>query len=219
MRELSINQRQKFLSGATTLCWAWRLTRKDGIRLGFTDHDVDIQFGGLNYEAQSGFDAGALEQDIGFSVNTARIDGLFSSESLRSEDLRAGLYDGANVDLFRLDWQAPDNALHMAHWMLGDVTLSEAGFEAELIGRAAKLDRSTGRVFSRHCDAELGDDRCGLDLAGFPEGTICPRTFQACRDQFNNVQNFRGFPYLLGDDALARGPQRGEVLDGGSRYS
>lgn len=219
MRDLSINQRQKFLKNSTTLCWAWRLTRKDGQRLGFTDHDVDIQFGGLTYEAKSGFDAGALEQDIGFSVNSARADGLFSSEAIRAEDLRQGLYDGADVDLYRVDWQDTSETLHMAHWMLGDVTLGEAGFEAELVGRTAKLDRSTGRVFSRHCDAELGDRRCGLNLADFPQGTICPRTFSACRDQFNNTANFRGFPYLLGDDALARGPQTGETLDGGSRYS
>jgi len=219
MRNLSALQTAQFKRPSTTLCWAWRMTRKDGRRLGFTDHDIDLNFGGLTYEAKSGFDAGALEQDIGFSVNTARADGLFSSDAITPEDLRSGLYDGADVDLFRVDWTDTSSALHVAHWMLGDVALSEVGFEAELIGRAAKLDRSTGRVFSRRCDAELGDNRCGLNLADFPNGTICPRTFQACREQFDNVENFRGFPYLLGDDALARGPQTGETLDGGSRYS
>lgn len=219
MRSLSAQQKIDFYSGVTTLCWAWRLTRKDGKRLGFTDHDMDISFGGQNYESKSGFDAGALEQDIGFSVNSARADSLFSSEAIRAEDLRAGLYDGASVDLYRVNWRDPSTALHVANWTLGDVTLTETGFETELIGRTAKLDRSTGRVFSRHCDAELGDNRCGLNLASFPPGTTCPRTFDACQNRFDNAENFRGFPYLLGDDALTRGPQTGQVLDGGSRYS
>jgi hypothetical protein len=219
MRNLSAAQNQQFRGPSTQLCWAWRLVRKDGRRLGFTNHDTDISFGGLKYEAKAGFDAGALEQDIGFSVNSARADGLFSSDLITPQDLRAGLYDGADIDLFRLDWRDASSALHVAHWTLGDVTLGAAGFEAELIGRTAKLDRSTGRVFSRYCDAELGDRRCGLNLADFPNGTTCPRSFQACREQFNNTHNFRGFPYLLGDDALARGPQTGETLDGGSRYS
>ena len=33
-------------TGATTLCWCWRLTRRDGIRFGFTDHDRDVVFDG-----------------------------------------------------------------------------------------------------------------------------------------------------------------------------
>ncbi len=218
MRKLTAQQDAEFRSTVSTLCWAWRLIRKDGVRLGFTDHDEDIAFGGLRYEAKSGFDAGSLEQDIGFSVNSARADGLFSSEAITPQDLRAGLYDGASVDLFRVNWQNPSSALHIANWTLGDVSFGEVGFEAELIGRTAKLDRSTGRVFSRRCDAEFGDSRCGVNLAAFPNGSTCPRTVQACRNQFDNFKNFRGFPYLLGDDALSRGPQTGEVLDGGSRY-
>ena len=90
-------------------------------------------------------------------------------------------------------------------------------FEVEMIGRTAQLDRTTGRVFSGYCDAEFGDIRCGLNVEDFPEGTVCQRTYAAC-EGFANKLNFRGFPYLLGDDALTRGPQEGELLDGGSRY-
>jgi len=52
----------------------------------------------------------------------------------------------------------------------------------------------------------------------FPSGTVCPRSFSACRDRFNNALNFRGFPYLLGDDALTAAPRESEIRDGGSRY-
>lgn len=219
MRNLTAQQKVLFQARVTQLCWAWRISRRDNVVLGFTDHDNAFEIDGITYEARSGFNAGALEQDIGFSISSAQAQSFFSSDSITEADLRAGLYDGADVDLFRVDWTDVHSALHTAHWMFGDVSFGASGFEVELIGRTAKLDRSTGRVFSRHCDAELGDRRCGLNLADFPDGTICPRTLLACQNQFNNVQNFRGFPYLLGDDALARGPQTGEVLDGGSRYS
>ena len=219
MRSLTAVQSQAFGSTTTSLCWAWRVTRKDGKVMGFTDHDSYFTINNITYEARSGFDAGALEQDIGLSINSAHVQSFFSSEAITEPDLRAGLYDGADVDLFRVDWTNLSSVLHIAHWMFGDVQFSAAGFEVELIGRTAKLDRSTGRVFSRHCDAELGDNRCGVNLSDFTPNTVCPRTLSACREQFNNVRNFRGFPYLLGDDALSRGPLTGEDLDGGSRYS
>jgi len=60
--------------------------------------------------------------------------------------------------------------------------------------------------------------RMGLNADNFPSGTVCPRSFSACRDRFNNALNFRGFPYLLGDDALTAAPRESEIRDGGSRY-
>lgn len=218
MRELSAEQKQSLASHSTTLCWAWRLQRKDGFILGFTDHDRPIIIDDLTYEPRNGFDAGVIDQDIGFSINSAQVNSVFSSDAITEDDLRGGLYDGAKIDLFRVDWDSPTKPIHMSHWIFGDVQFGASGFEVELIGRASKLDRSTGRVFSRHCDAEFGDGRCQLNRDDFPSGTVCPRTLSACREQFNNVLNFRGFPYLLGDDALTRNPQVGEVLDGGSRF-
>ena len=38
----------------TTLATCWRLTRKDGIVLGFTDHDEALTFDGTSFEAASG---------------------------------------------------------------------------------------------------------------------------------------------------------------------
>ncbi len=42
-------------TGATTLCWCWRLRRRDGATLGFTDHDRDIVFDATTFEAAAGF--------------------------------------------------------------------------------------------------------------------------------------------------------------------
>ncbi|MEO0880709.1 MAG: phage BR0599 family protein, partial [Pseudomonadota bacterium] len=39
------------------------------------------------------------------------------------------------------------------------------GFEAELLSLSADLQRPIGRVIQRRCDAELGDARCGVDIA------------------------------------------------------
>jgi len=101
---------------------------------------------------------------------------------------------------------------------LGEVTISGEDISIEWLGQASLLDQSTGRVFSRQCDANFGDARCGLSKNNFADGTVCPRSFEACRDQFSNTINFRGFPYLLGDDALLAGVAESDRRDGSSRY-
>jgi len=38
-------------TGFTTVCRCWSILRTDGVKLGFTDHDVDLVFDGLTYRA------------------------------------------------------------------------------------------------------------------------------------------------------------------------
>lgn len=134
MHELTIKQKQSLEPHATTLCWAWRLIRKDGFLIGFTDHDMAIEIDGLIYAPHNGFDAGVVEQDIGFSINSAHVNSVFSSDAITEDDLRAGRYDGAEVDLFRVDWTQPSEPIHVSHWIFGDVQFGRDGFEVELIG-------------------------------------------------------------------------------------
>jgi uncharacterized phage protein (TIGR02218 family) len=46
----------------------------------------------------------------------------------------------------------------------------------------------------------------------------CDKQFSTCKAKFANVANFRGFPYMPGNDAVMSYPNQGQTLDGGSRY-
>ena len=46
----------------------------------------------------------------------------------------------------------------------------------------------------------------------------CDKQFATCRDRFANGINFRGFPYMPGNDVALAAPVQGQALDGGSRY-
>jgi uncharacterized phage protein (TIGR02218 family) len=46
----------------------------------------------------------------------------------------------------------------------------------------------------------------------------CDKQFTTCKAKFANTINFRGFPYMPGNDAITSYPTSGQVLDGGSRY-
>lgn len=150
--------------GATTLCRAWRVRRKDGLVLGFTEHDGALTFAGTTFLAASGFQATEAEQTIGLVAASGEVAGAFSAEALTDVDLARGAYDGAAVEIFVVNWADPSQYILESVREIGQVTRSQAHFQAELRGLAARLDQATGRVYGRRCDATLGDRRCGVDV-------------------------------------------------------
>jgi uncharacterized phage protein (TIGR02218 family) len=46
----------------------------------------------------------------------------------------------------------------------------------------------------------------------------CDKQFATCKAKFANGVNFRGFPYMPGNDAALAPPTQSQPLDGGSRY-
>lgn len=218
MRDLSVDFKNHLAHPATTLCWLWRITRADGTVFGFTDHDRNLEIDGINYEASSGLTPSEVDSRLGFSTDNGAVQGALTSNKISADDIKNGLYENAVIESFRVNWKDISQIVPMSKGRLGSIRQKGEAFEAEWVGESVLLDRSVGRVFSKICDAEFGDVRCGLNAVEFPEGTTCPRTLPACRDQFDNVLNYRGFPYLLGDDALQAAPQIGERRDGSSRY-
>jgi uncharacterized phage protein (TIGR02218 family) len=173
-------------SGATTLCWCWRLTRRDGAKLGFTDHDRNLVFDGTTFEAAAGFTASEIRDAVGLSVDNLEVESALSSGQLSEDDLAAGLYDDARVEIFRVNWQAPEQRLLMRAGSLGEVSRAGASFRAEVRGLAHYLQQPKGRLFQYSCDADLGDARCGIDLAAASyrgTGTVAavtsPRSYTA----------------------------------------
>jgi len=54
---------------------------------------------------------------------------------------------------------------------------------------------------------------------GFTVTPGCDKSFATCRDRFGNAVNFRGFPYMPGNDAVLAAPAADQPRDGGSRYA
>lgn len=151
--------------GATTLAWCWRVTRRDGLRLGFTDHDRDLVFDGTAFEAAAGFTASEIRDGVGLSVDNLEVTSALSSEHLSEADLSSGLYDDARVEIFRVNWAEPSQRVLMRSGSLGEVRRSGLTFAAEVRGLAHYLQQPKGRLYQFTCDADLSDARCGIDLA------------------------------------------------------
>jgi uncharacterized phage protein (TIGR02218 family) len=164
MKSLSPALQAHLDSGATTLAWCWRLTRGDGTRAGFTDHDRDLVFDGTTFEAATGFTATEIKDAVGLSVDNLEVASALRSDSLNEDDLAAGLYDDAAVEIWRVNWADPAQRVLIRKGSLGEVRRSGAAFTAEVRGLAHYLQQPKGRLFQYACDADLGDARCTVDL-------------------------------------------------------
>ena len=151
----------------TNLAFCWRVERRDGVCLGFTSHDRDLEVGGLVYRSAPGMLPSAVSVSDDFDASTLDVSGALTSDSISEADLAAGRWDRAAVSLFMVDWEDPDGErLPLARGELGDVSVKANGFEAELRGPAALLERAVAEQTSPECRAELGDRRCRVDMAG-----------------------------------------------------
>lgn len=295
MRDIPASLQAALDGGATTLARCWRLTRRDGAVMGFTDHDLPLTFDGDHYEPGAGFNASAAESTTGLSPDTHEVAGALSSERITHDDVARGLYDGAEIALWLVDWTDPERRLMLSRGLIGEIRRGETVFEAEVTGISDRLNQPFGRAYLHSCDSRLGDARCGVDvdqpafrgeaavtaLAGpqqfsavglegfaadwFTGGRLvwtsganagleahvkshlaaggeamielwlspplaaapgdgfvvtagCDRTAAGCAAKFGNLLNFRGFPHMPGDDAVAGYPTDGEVHDGGSLF-
>jgi len=162
-------------SGVTTLATAWRLLRKDGLVLGFTDHDRPLIFQGTQFQPRTGLTGRASSAGADLGVDNTEIAGILDSDFISSQDIRAGRFDGARVEIWRVNWQQPESHVLVSSGVLGEITQTETGFSAELRGLSHQLEQTVGRLYQRGCDAVVGDGRCRVDLdqPGFRgEGTI-----------------------------------------------
>ncbi|NOX39891.1 MAG: DUF2163 domain-containing protein [Alphaproteobacteria bacterium] len=150
--------------GATSLCRCWRLSRRDGVVMGFTDHDRDINFDGVSFRAGTGLDAAAIYQTTGLSVDNSQAVGALSDFGLDDVDIRAGRYDRAEVLAWLVNWRDVSQRLLQFRGSIGEIRRNGGVFEAELRGLSEALNQPEGRAYHKNCSAVLGDSACKFDV-------------------------------------------------------
>ena len=175
MRQVDQGLQAHLATGSTTLCTCWIVRRGDGVAQGFTDHDDAVIVSGVTCLATSGFNATEAVRSLGLSPDTQDIEGALQSDAISADDIAAGLYDSAKVEIWTVNWADWSQAFHLRTMIVGEISRDAQTFRVELRGLTSLLDRVQGRSYARTCDAVVGDGRCGFDLAAagfFTTGTI-----------------------------------------------
>ena len=150
--------------GTTTLSWCWRISRADGVTLGFTDHDAVLTFDGTDFEPESGFAASEVRSGSDLSVDAQDAEGVLSSDRITETDIIDGRWDAARVELWRVNWADTSQRVLLRRGAVGQIRRGRMAFVAEVRSLAHALGQTLRRTFQASCDAALGDARCGIDL-------------------------------------------------------
>ncbi|RMH50466.1 MAG: DUF2163 domain-containing protein [Alphaproteobacteria bacterium] len=164
MKTLSPALQAHLEEGTTTLSWCWRITRADAQVFGFTDHDRPLFFDGTSFEPDSGFAASELRASGDLAVDAQDAEGALRSGVITEADIAAGLWDGAAVEVWRVNWADTSQRVLMRRGAIGQIRRGRLAFVAEMRSLAHVLGQTVGRTFQATCDAALGDARCGVDL-------------------------------------------------------
>ena len=255
-----------------TVATFWRVYRRDGVMLGFTSHDRDLVFGGIRHRAAPGMVPAAIRLTADLSEDSAEAQGALSHATIREQDLAAGLFDRAAIEIGAVDWEALDHHIIFSG-TLGRIEDDRRGFTAELRSAKRQLEEDLVPRTSPTCRAVFCGPGCGLSAVGvttvrvlssvdveantvsfdglnptdFVDGELrfldgpqtgiafgivsadangltldrqlaenttpgirtelregCDHTLATCAGRFGNVVNFRGEPFLPGNDLLTR---------------
>lgn len=147
-------------TGVTHVCHCWSVKRRDGVSLGFTDHDRPLTFDGLTFAPETGLSARAMASATGLSVDNTEAVGVLSADAITEPDILAGRYDGAEVLTWLVCWDDVTVRQLRFRGTLGEIIRSAGGFQAELLGLTEALNQPQGRSYHKKCNAILGDARC-----------------------------------------------------------
>lgn len=179
-------------TGATTVCRAWAVVRRDGTVYGFTDHDRDLAFEGVAFLASTGLTARALQQTTGLSVDNTEALGALTDASVSEADLLAGRFDGAEVRAWLVNWASVEDRVLQFRGTFGEVSRAGGAFQAELRGLTEGLNQPQGQAYQRGCSAVLGDGKCRFDLTQL--GYFSERAVEDVVDQrIFRFASFAGF--------------------------
>ncbi len=255
-----------------TVATFWRIYRRDGVLLGFTSHDRDLPFAGIVHRAAPGMVPTAIRLTADLSDDSAEVSGALSHTTIREQDLAAGLFDGAAIEIGVVDWETSEHRI-LYTGELGTIEDDTRSFSAELRSAKKLLDQDIVPRTSPTCRALFCGPGCGVRASAFtsilpladmdldfnrvqfssinpdnyldgqlrfldgpqtgvtfgivgadsegltldrqlvegtPIGTRtelregCDHTLSTCATRFDNAVNFRGEPFLPGNDLLTR---------------
>lgn len=167
MKTLTTSLQAILADPAARLAWCWRIHRRDGTVMGFTDADESLTVASGTY-AGTYWPAAAMsmsdvESRLGAEGGSLEARGILTDDAITSSDLLAGRYDGAEVRVFVCPVTASSaGQVTVLTGKLGDVTLDDGKFGAQILSLSDQLSQGCHDVYSPTCRAQLGDSRCAI---------------------------------------------------------
>jgi uncharacterized phage protein (TIGR02218 family) len=176
MKTISTALAAHFAQPSTTTAMLWKVVRQDGFKFGFTDCDQAITFNDgtdtITYTPTDGV-TGSATDTSSTDTSNQEIVGFLDSALITEEDILANLYDYAVVQIRIVNWaDLTMGALLWKNATLGQVSIKNGQFTAELRGLEFWLTVNMGEEYGPQCRADLGDAQCTIDLSLWIQDSI-----------------------------------------------
>lgn len=161
-------------SEVTTLATCWKLHLRDGEIIGFTDHSKDMIIEEVLYRAESGITPGIVQSSCSIGIDNMNIEGVIDSDTIKTEDVVAGRFDFAELEVFAVNYQdSSQGKLLLKKGWLGEVVLVNNQFTAEVRGIGERTSAVIGDLYTPSCRVKFGDNSCKLNVELYTvSGTI-----------------------------------------------
>jgi len=180
MHNISTALKNHLAQETTTTCNLWKITRQDGLVIGYTDFVKDITYQDVRYSSITGFNQSAIKTNLSLSVDNLELKGplrvstsiadidLTNEVMMSDADINAGLWDYAIVDYWLVNYED----LSMGHFIrksgnIGQITTGRNSYTAEFRGIQQPLQQTIGRPYTPSCLANLGDSNCRVNMASY----------------------------------------------------
>lgn len=205
MKTITAEMRTHLDGELTSICTCWKITRQDGERFCFTDHDHPLTIDGDLYKASTGFTRSAIVSDATLSADNMEIDGFLDDESITEDDLRIGKFDYADVEVFAVNWQnISDGIVKLRKGLFGEIQVMPSGlFKVELRGLTQLFAMQVGEIYAPECRTDLGSDKCKVPLnaTAYVLGASYPRNARV-RVVFDELRYGHNVPLINRTAAL-----------------
>ena len=187
MRNIQAKTRAQIRSGVVPLATCWYVRVADRF-VGFssqifrlTDHDMaievsdettphKIQLSGT-YLASTAFRRLAVKSEADLEIGSCEISGVSHDTlgrfrtQLRSSDLRAGVFDGADTTLFLVDVEDPTEITILMRGRISGVNVTRDGsFSLQIEDWTHLLQQRVNILTQAECRADLGDGDCQVPI-------------------------------------------------------
>lgn len=169
MKSVSAEFLADLRSEVTSLAFLCRIVRRDGFVVGLTDHDAALEFLGTVYYPAGSDAVSVIQATAALEPDNADIEAAFMNGLIERRDLLAGLYDGARVECWLVNYDDLSRSMRLPTGIAGEITVKDYQASIEILSLKQKLNAPIGEITTPGCRAELGDARCKVDPVFYTE--------------------------------------------------
>ena len=134
---------------------------------GFTNLDVNRVYndgaGAITYVSDNGFTPKRVARSSAMGVDNSELDGLISASGITEAKVRAGMFRGATVTVYRVNWNDLTTGRQevVDYGKAGETRYGQNAWTTEFLSLSALLGQPIGETYGIDCPAQFGDARCG----------------------------------------------------------